>query len=88
MTVTQNCSVMLDPLNCEKGKFSKHFEVAGYSIDSLCSTLFTVLKNKNTKIRKRSAFEIYESKNIKDILIYAFSFSLGKIHRNKNGFHT
>lgn len=40
------------------------------------------------KIRKRSAFEIYESKNIKDILIYAFSFSLGKIHRNKNGFHT
>lgn len=68
--------------------FSKHFEVAGYSIDSLCSTLFTVLKNKNTKIRKRSAFEIYESKNIKDILIYAFSFSLGKIHRNKNGFHT
>lgn len=87
MTVTQNCSVMLDPLNCEE-IFQNILRSLAILLIVYVAHFLRFWKNKNTKIRKRSAFEIYESKNIKDILIYAFSFSLGKIHRNKNGFHT
>ena len=58
------------------------------SVSSYCFHHFLMIFNKNTHTCKRNTIEIDEREYIQDIFIEQLSFSLIKVHRNKNNFLT